>query len=168
METPLEQILTQSRKADMISYMSTHPESFGELLELAMTDKQPYSWRASWLLWSCMEKNDKRIQPYIQTILDILPHRKDNQKRELLKILQQMEIDEDQEGLLFDYCVSLWEQINKKPSIRYIAFQIISSIALRYPELSDEIALLARDHYMESLSPGIKRGVAERIKKIRS
>jgi hypothetical protein len=54
METALEWTLTNSYKADMISYLAAHPEDFEEVVKLAIADKQPYSWRAAWLLWSCM------------------------------------------------------------------------------------------------------------------
>lgn len=63
-ETKLEYILTNSYKAEMITYLKTHPEDFREAIKLAISDKQPYSWRASWLLWSCMDKNDLRIRKY--------------------------------------------------------------------------------------------------------
>lgn len=80
-------MLTNSHKAGMIAYMKSHPEDFTEIIKLAVADKQPYSWRASWLLWSCMNKNDQRIRKYLKTIIDILPNRNDSQQRELLMIL---------------------------------------------------------------------------------
>jgi len=70
METELEYTLTHSYKEGMISYMKTHPEEFDELIKLAISHKPPYSWRAAWLLWSCMEKNDKRVQGNIKKIID--------------------------------------------------------------------------------------------------
>lgn len=60
-ETKLEHILTNSYKADMISYLKSHPEDFDEAIKLAIADKQPYSWRAAWLLWSCMKKMTKEF-----------------------------------------------------------------------------------------------------------
>ena len=36
----------------MIAYMETHPEAYEEAVQLAISDKQPYAWRAAWLLWS--------------------------------------------------------------------------------------------------------------------
>jgi len=50
----------------MISYLKSHPDDFEEIIKLAIVDKQPYSWRAAWLLWSCMDKNDQRIHKYIK------------------------------------------------------------------------------------------------------
>ncbi|MFN6328225.1 MAG: hypothetical protein ACK5UE_02440 [Chitinophagales bacterium] len=113
-ETKFEHLLTNSHKADMIAYMESHPEDFTEAIKLAIADKQPYSWRASWLLWSCMDKNDKRVRRYLKKIIDILPERKDNQQRELLMILQRMELNDEYEGQLFDSCTKIWEQVSKK------------------------------------------------------
>ena len=39
-ETKLEHILTNSYKADMISYLKSHPEDFDEAIKLAIADKQ--------------------------------------------------------------------------------------------------------------------------------
>jgi len=39
METALEHFLTSSYKADMISYMDTHPEDFEEAIKLAISNK---------------------------------------------------------------------------------------------------------------------------------
>lgn len=163
METALERILTSSYKADMISYMASHPEDFKEAITLAISNKQPYSWRAAWLLWSCMEKNDKRIQPYVKNIIDILSIRNDNIQRELLIILHKMEINEEIEGLLFNHCVSIWEKINKMPSVRHNAFKVIVKIAKKHPDLYHEINFLTHDQYLDSLSAGVKNSISKMI-----
>ncbi len=163
METRLEHILTHSYKAGMIDHLTTHNDDFVEAIQLAVADKQPYSWRAAWLLWSCMEENDPRIRPHIRTIIDTIPSKKDGHQRELLKILQQMEISEEDEGYLFDLCVTIWEKINSRPSVRYRALKTILSIAGRHPSLFNEIKCLTEDHYMDTLSPGIKNAVYRMI-----
>lgn len=166
METALEKILTNSHRPAMESYLVAHPESFEEAIQLAMTDKQPYSWRAAWLLWSCMKKNDKRIRKHVQNIIDVLPKRKDNQKRELLKILEQMEIDEKQEGLLFNHSVTIWEEMDKKPSVRLNAFKILAKIAKRHPELANEMISLTQNQYTESLSSTANKSINNIMKEI--
>jgi hypothetical protein len=167
METALEWILTNSYKAEMISYLSAHPEDFEEAIKLAIADKQPYSWRAAWLLWSCMGKNDQRIQGYVKNIIEKIADRNDDQQRELLKILQQMEINKELEGLLFNHCLTVWEKINKKPSVRFNAFKVIVKIAQKHPELAHEINFLTQDQYMDSLSPTVKKSINEMIKVFR-
>jgi hypothetical protein len=164
METALEWILTNTYKADMILYLAHHPEDFKETIELALTDKQPYSWRAAWLLWSCMEKNDQRIKEHLKSIIDNISDKNDEHQRELLLILQKMEINEDLEGILFNHCVTVWEQTGKKPSVRYTAFKILVKIAKKHPELSNEIVFLTQNQYMDSLSATVKRSISRIIK----
>lgn len=163
METALENILTNSYKVDMISYLKSHPEDFDEAVKLAISDKQPYSWRAAWLLWSCMDKNDYRLQRYLKKIIDTLPTKNDDQLRELLLILQRMEINDDYEGELFSICVNVWERIGKKPSVRYNAFKLIVKIAKKHPGLYNEIILLTQTHYMDSLSDTVKKSIFKMI-----
>lgn len=162
--TKLEHILTNSYKSGMVSYLNSHPEDFEEAVELAIGDKQPYSWRAASLVWKCMEKNDQRIKGYLEKIIESIPTKRDGHARELLIILQQMELEEDQEGKVFDICMSIWEKIGKQPSVRYHAFKQLSSIAKKYPELLNEIAFLTESMYMDPLSAGVKRGVIRMTK----
>ena len=164
MGTRLEHILTHTYKTQMIAHLATHHDDFDEAIRLALGDKQPYSWRAAWLLWSCMEPNDRRIHKHIRSIIAAIPSKKDGHQRELLKILQQMEISEEDEGYLFDLCVTIWEKINSRPSVRWHAFIMIVGIARKHPNLFNEIRFLTEDHYLEKLSPGIKHSICRMIK----
>ncbi|MFZ4544445.1 MAG: hypothetical protein ACOYOA_10375 [Saprospiraceae bacterium] len=159
MESPFEHMLLNSHKPQMLSYISEHPDSFEEAIRLAISNHQPYSWRASWLLWSCMKKNDKRVQQYVPDIIRTLAICRKNQKRELLKILYEMEISEDLEGTLFDLCIDIWIQTDSQPSVRFNAFRMLSMIAKRHPELTEELRALSEDHYLQSLSAGVKRSL---------
>jgi predicted Zn-dependent protease with MMP-like domain len=143
METKLEHILTNSYKADMISYMKSHPEDFEEVVQLALSDQ--------------------RLRQYIQKIIDILPGRNDNQQRELLIILQHMELDGEYEGKLFDICIRIWEKIGKKPSVRYNALRLMVKIATKHPGLLNEIYILTQDPYLENLSSGVKKSIIRLI-----
>ena len=163
METKLEHILTHSYKEGMIAFMETHPEAFEEAIQLAVSDKQPYSWRASWLLWSVMKDNDLRVQGSVSKIIDILPTLRDGQQRELFKILYKMELDEEYEGHIFSLCVDVWEKIHKQPSVRWNAIQLILKISKKHPDLLHEILLLTQEQYMETLSPGVRYSISKLI-----
>lgn len=165
MESELEHKLLNSNKSEMISFMNSHPKYFEEAIELAVTDKQPYSWRAAFVLWSVIEGNDKRIKKHINKFVKAIKNKDDGHQRELLKILLMMELDEKYEGVLFDICMNIWEQIDKSPSVRVNALKMIIKIAEKHPELKKEISFLAQDHYLESLSPGAKHSVKILMKK---
>jgi len=164
METALEHILTNTYKLDMIAYMAAHPDAFQEAVQLAVSDKQPYAWRAAWLLWSCMNENDDRIKGHIKNIISTLKTKNDDHQRELLKILLNMELNEKTEGYLFDFCISVWEKINKKPSVRFTAFKVILKIARNHPDLSQEITFLTQSQYLDSLSPAAQKSIIKMLK----
>lgn len=148
----------------MISFLVNHPEYFDEAINLAIGDKEKLCWRSAWLLWSCIEENDPRIKKHINKIIKAIPNKKDGHQRELIKILLIMDLNEEQEGRLFNICLNLWEGLDKSPSIRWTAFKFILEMGKKYPELSDEISFLTQDHYLESLSPGIKHSISKIIK----
>jgi hypothetical protein len=167
-ETKFERLVTSSHKSEIISALKSNPEFFSEAVALTISDKHPYSWRSAWVLWSCMEINDIRLQNHVKKIIDILPETSGSQQRELLNILQRMEISPEYEGKLFDVCVKIWEQIDKIPSIRFNAFRILISITQKYPELKEELNLLTESYYIDSLSAGIKNSALKMIRKINS
>jgi hypothetical protein len=165
METKLEYILTNSYKTDMIAYLKTHPEDFEKAIKLAISDKQPYSWRAAWLLWSCMDKNDKRIHEYLKKIISAIPTKKDNQQRELLMILLRMDLNDNFQGQLFDICIKIWKKLDKNPSLRYNAFKLLFNISKNHPTLSNEIKSLTESHYVDMLSNSLRKSILKLVQK---
>ena len=168
METQLKYVLVRRRKSEMLEFISNHPESFDQALKLALENEENLSWRATWLVAGVMEKNDQRARPFIQKIITILPDRDDGHQRELLKILLKMELDEDFESLLFDISVTLWEQVRKQSSVRYYAFQGMMKVVEKYPELKNEIISLTQPHFVNALSPGVRKSVYRNITDLKS
>jgi hypothetical protein len=166
METTLEITLTSCYKDEMISFMNSHPEYFEEAVELAISEKHPYSWRAAFVLWSVIGENDNRIKKNINKIVKAVKDKNDGHQRELLKIFLMLQLDDKYEGILFDICMNVWEQIDKSPSLRVNALKMIIKIANQHPELKKEISFLAQDHYLDTLSPGAKHSVKKLISRI--
>jgi len=67
---------------------------------------------------------------------------------------------------LFNFCMDTWEQTNKKPSVRFTAFKFIVETVKKYPELREEISSLTQEHYLKTLSPGIKISIYKLVKEI--
>ncbi|MFC2133411.1 hypothetical protein ACFLTH_02235 [Bacteroidota bacterium] len=157
MHRSLEDILTDRlRKKELIFFLDKHPELFEQAVKISLGDVQPLAWRAAWLIGNYMETNDARLLPHVDSILSKIPGKGDGHQRELLKILNRLKLSHDQEGILFDICLTIWEEIHKSPSVRGTAFQTILLIVKKYPELKSEIEHLTQPHYTDTLSPGIK------------
>jgi len=148
--------------------METHPEAYEEAVQLAISDKQPYAWRAAWLLWSCLEENDRRVQKHVKEIVKSVKSKNDGHQRELLKILLLMVIYKKYEGILFNLCLYVWVEINKSPSVRITAFKFILKLVKKHPELSNEITFLLQERYLETFSPGVKKSISKMMKGVTS
>jgi hypothetical protein len=167
-KSPFEELLISCYKDRMIAYMHAHPEAYDEAAKLAVTDKQPYAWRSAWLLWSCITPDDARIKKHLNKFIRYIPIAQQNQKRELLKIALSMKLSERQESRLFDVSIDLWKDISKDPSIRMMAFRMLLKIMEKYPELKGEILLLADEHYIKTLSPGIQHSIRRLLGQIKA
>lgn len=165
MDTGLRKALMSFYKPEMIKWLKENPSSFDEAVKLALSDEQPYSWRAAWLLYDVVEPNDKRLKPQLKNLIKNLPKCGDGHKRELLKIIDKFDWTDTQEGMLFDQCLNIWEQIHAQPSVRYTAFKIILKITERHPDLKNEIPPLIQDHFLETFSPGVKHSLRKLLKK---
>ena len=106
-----------------------------------------------------MDSNDKRIRRHIKKIIDILPDRQDGQQRELLMVLERMEVDTKYKGHLYDSCTKIWGNINKNPSLRFHAFKIMVAISKKYPGLSKEIKTLTDTYYTDNLTDNVKKSI---------
>ena len=166
MQSPLEKILISSYKEEMITFLKTHPEYFDEAIRLAISDNQPFAWRSAFVLFDCIDENDKRVKKQINAILNCIKDKKDGHQRELLKILYKMKLNKQQEGIVFDICIRLWEQIGKDPSVRMTALKFIIKTANKYPELLEEISFLLQEQYLVTLSPGVKNSIRKMINEV--
>lgn len=166
MTTPLEEILLTAYAKEMEEYLSEHPEDFQEAVELATCNQPRCSWRAAWLIGNCMSKDDERVRPSLDRLISAMPEKPDGHWRELMKIVSKMQLNDGQEGLVFDMAMRQWCDLEKTPSVRWKAFQFIAESVEKYPELAKEVSLLLSPETINPLSPGIRRSVSKRSRQI--
>ena len=160
---PLEIVLSKLFKEDVFKFMQDYPEDFELIVELCATDEKPMCWRAAWVVQNFMQQDDERVKPYVDLILTIISQKEDGHQRELLKILANMNLNDDHQSVLYDECVTIWESVRKKPGTRYFAFQQMVKMVKKYPELLQEIHAVTLPQHINTLSPGVKQGVLKLI-----
>ena len=136
--------------------MKQHPGFFDEAVSLAISDKHPEGWRAAWLVYHNMHRNDQRVQPVLSYMIHTLKSKESGHQRELLKIISKMKAKEKHQGPLFDACLTIWEDLKKQSSVRITAFKQLANIAREHDELKVELQHFTTKRYLESLPPGIK------------
>lgn len=167
MSLSAEELLSQTlNKQALVSFITSHPSELSEVVRIAQTTTLPQCWRACWMLFHYSEPNDSRLKPFVNELISAIENKSDGHQRELIKLVSKMELDDDQEGAMFDQCMGVWESVKKIPSVRMMAFRFIMKVLQKYPELVNEVKYIAQDHYVETLSPGVKASVSRQIEKI--
>lgn len=164
-ETFIQLFKTVRKKEELLSFVSNRPDCFIPLFEVSLANI-PEAWRASWLIGHSMHLNDERIIPSIDKMIDRLLLLKEGHQRQTIIILLKMVLKEEQEGKLFDYCLSIWENIKTIPSTRITAMKFILKTVEKFPELKQEVNFWTQDMYLNSLSPGIKHSLLSKVKKL--
>jgi len=166
MNSPFEDILVNAYAEEMEAYLKSHPEDFSEAIDLAVGDRERYSWRAAWLLSRCMVKNDERVRGSLDRLIAAMPEKPDGHWRELMKVVAAMHLDDEQEGRLFEMAMQQWQNPDKQSSVRWKAFQFMSSMVKKYPDLAEEVKLVLLPRLIDPLSPGVRRSVSREARKI--
>lgn len=151
------------QKDPIVSLLSENSAVFDEAIHLSLQSDERTAWRAAWVLFHAMKDHDPRLQPHLPALICALRGKRDGHQRELLKIIERLKINEDQEGELFDICMGIWEKQGNSPSARITAFRVMHRIAQKYPELLGELSFLLQEHYTDSLSPGIRNSLERMV-----
>lgn len=162
----LSALLTHNYKFDISNYLYANPELFEDLFELALQEHPKLSWRAAWAFYDFINSKKHIVEENQHRIFKILPFREENHQRELLKLIDEIEIDENYIALAFDECLKLWVQLYKKPSVRYNAFKIMLKLANKYTIFQNEFIFYTSSKYIESLSPGAKHSINKLLKNL--
>lgn len=151
------EVITTRRKPEMVRWIRRHPDSFPVLIALTFSSDRHLAWRAAWVLWDAMEPNDQRLTPVLKKVAGLLLSFPDNLLREWLMVFQRLDLPERLEGQVFDSCLTVWEDIDKQPSVRLNALKLILQMTVRYPELATELTPVFEDRYLETLTPVARR-----------
>lgn len=158
MQPTLDNFFKKFRKnKEMIAHVKANSDMFFLLLRGSLSLNYDKNWRCAMLIGHLIKKKDFRLITYIDDFIEVLRDTKiDGHQRQVLVILDKMHFTEDQEGKLFDVCLTIWESVNKIPSTRMRAFWMMEKIAKNYPELQKEMKHFTVDYFIKTLSPGIK------------
>lgn len=137
--------------------MCSRPEFLPFLAEICLSDDPKLNWRAAWVLSSIDASQLKKIFPKAQPLINTLQRKeKDGYKREIIKLIMLLDLDEDEEGAFYDAALNIWEDLALASAARLYALRGMLHIAKLYPELNHEIAAYNDDHYLQGVSPGIQ------------
>jgi hypothetical protein len=134
-------------------------------LKLALSSHER-GWKAAWLINQAAKSCRLPLQKYDGNICKAIPGKSSNQKRELLKLLEQVELHEENEGIIFDVAISCWEDLKAQSSCRMVGFRLMTKVAKKHPELICEIKSMSDERFLGGLTNGIKNSILKRLNEL--
>lgn len=148
-----------------VNEAKNNPILIQKLVQYAVSNEK-YSWRAMWLLAKYLKtESSTQINKYSDILIKGLKNNlKNGYLRETLKVLSKLELSEEQESELFEFCLQTFQNNKNQPSLRSACMDFLIIICYKYPELNKEINEVFYT-YKNFLSDGIKNSLEQKLKK---
>ena len=144
--------------ADFIKeWIGIDEERFASLVHLFLENEYRVSQRAAMILGHINDTHPYLLQPYLTDIIKHLaqPNIHDAVKRNIVRILQNVEIPEEQYGFLADICFTWLADPNIAVAIRVFSMSVLWNICEKVPELMPELRATIED-WMDYSSTGFQ------------
>jgi len=121
-----------------------NPAVFNKLIEFSFSPDKKLAFRASWTLSKVCDKYPEMIYPYLPVIIETLD-KLDNEsaQRSFLRIISFSDINKlsnRHQGILTEHCFTALRSGFSAIAIKAYSMEILYNLALKYPELANELA----------------------------
>jgi hypothetical protein len=143
----------------IVEYVGDDTKRFAELMKIFFAGDYRLTQRAAWPMNYCAEKHPELIYPYLPKLLNCLSQDDghDAVKRNIVRLLQYVEIPKRFLGKVYSLCVDLINDPSEPIAVRAFALTVAARIAKAEPALLSELQLIVRQHLPHSTAAFQKR-----------
>jgi hypothetical protein len=148
-----------------VSYTGKDKDKIKEIVALSCSSDPKISMKASWVLRYVAKKNQALVKPFLPKIITHLESCTSSCQRSLLNTLEYFEIPEELEDNTYNACFNILLNNASPIANKACSMEILSSICLKYPDLSNELILVIEDLLING-SAGMKSKGKKIIKRL--
>lgn len=145
------------RQAEAIAaYVGKSAERMAELVDLFLHDEYRVVQRAAGPLSLIAEERPELLAPHLEAMVMRVdePGIPVSVKRNVVRLLQFVEVPESLHGVVMDLCFRLLEDPQETVAVRAFSMTVLANLAKTYPAIGREIALLIEEQLREGATPG--------------
>ena len=164
----LRQPLSKQHILMIASLVEKRPDLLQHVFEVIRSKNQKDAMRASWLLSHLWDRSPQLLRPFQHELTELLFQTdSDSVRRNILRILDGMPVNESDMGNLIDVCMQWMLSENHAIAVRCNAMQILFRICQVEPDLSGEVkaCILALNDYG---SAGFKSRTNKIVKQLKA
>jgi hypothetical protein len=152
----------------IVNYIGDDKLYFKELMELFLTGEYRITQRAAWVMSFCAISHPELMKPYFKKILAKLrePNIHDALKRNVVKILSEIELPENFYGEIYEICFNYLRSMDENIAVKAHSMAVLEKICHKFPELKFELITTLED-MIPFGSAGIKARAKIILKKLK-
>ncbi|MNE31058.1 hypothetical protein D3C80_1246050 [compost metagenome] len=156
---------SKAQKDEIVNWIGNSESRFNELFTLFMNEEHRLVQCAAWPLSDCVINHPAFIHDKYDELIVMLKKKDvhDAVKRNITRILQQVDIPEDYCGDIMNLAVDFVSSPKEAVAIKVFSLTILQNIAQKYPEIVPEIRLIIADQF-EHQTPGFKSRATKFLK----
>jgi hypothetical protein len=164
-----EAILAEHSKAQSLriaTYIGADKARFAELMKCVLQGEYRVAQRGSWVVSNVAQTHPALIRPYLQRMIDSLtePGYHEAVKRNIVKVLADIDIPEKYRAQVFDVCITLLQSLEEPIAVKAYAITALQQVCRHHPELKAEVVPLITHLRMMSDAPAILSRAAKTLK----
>ena len=164
-----DQLVQEHSKAQtmkIVNYVDADINRFNQLYRLFKEQDYRLSQRAAWSVNYCVENNPHFLAGRFGELIELLDQPKhDAIKRNILRMLQFVDIPDTWKGIYYDRCMQFVASSKEPIAVRCFSMEVMHNIATGIPELENELKLLLPD-FEYSDSAGLRARSKNLLRKL--
>lgn len=161
-----EELLKEHSKAQgtkIANYAIIDKNRFDDLMQIFFSSDYRLNQRAAFAINICYDKKPDIITPYLEKLVKNLKRKglHDAVKRNTVRILQFIELNEDLQGEIYDICFNYLTSKDEPIAVKAFSMRVLANVCQNYPELKNELIPI-----IEDMIPHGSSGIKNRGKKI--
>lgn len=158
---------SKQQASKIANHIGHNKKRFAELMTIFLGDDKLLTQRSAWVVSHCIDIEHSLIIPYIEQVLKLL--HKDTAvviKRNVVRVLQFVEIPNHLLDLAAEKCFSMMESKEESIAVKVFSMTILGNICEKVPELAHELSLIIEDQ-MPYGSAGFKSRGSKTLMKLK-
>lgn len=137
---------SKRQTSKIVSYIGNDSQRFNILVKAFLEGPYRVTQRAGWPLSYCVEEHPELITPHLKQVIAMIdkPGVHDAVKRNVVRLLQDIEIPRRFYGTIIDKCFRLMDP-KEAIAVRVFSMSVLANIAKAEPDLKKELKIVIED-----------------------
>ena len=139
-------VRSKDQVATLVKWVGKDKMRFQQLMEFLLQGDEPLAKKSAWIIGHCAEEHPELVSPWLKPMINRMQETGVHSavKRNVVRILQFVEIPRKLQGVVANLCFELISSIDEPIAVRTFSITVLAKIAQVEPELKKELEIVVR------------------------